>query len=75
MIKKLKPLKEAVRVVKSNAVLFTKIRKFNQKIGLDLIVVSSFRNNIYKTIFSGSAAGSIIKKRYTVLRGPYRKSI
>ena len=47
MIKKLNPLKEAVKVVKSNAVLLSKIRKFNQKIGLDLIVVSSFRNDIY----------------------------
>ena len=37
-------------------------KKFDQKIGLDLIVVPSFSNYIDNTIFSGSAAGGIIKK-------------
>lgn len=74
MTKKLNLLKEEIKVIKSNADLLVK-KKFDQKIGLDLIVVPSFSNYIDNTIFSGSAAGGIIKKRYSVQGGPYRKSI
>ena len=70
MIKKLNLLKKEVTVIKSNADLLVKKRKLDQKIGLDLIVVPSFSNDADKTIFSGSAVGGIIKKRYSVLGDP-----
>ena len=62
MIKKLKSSKKEVKVVKSNADLLETIKKLDQRIGLDLIVVPPYSNDIDETIFLGSTAGSIIKK-------------
>ena len=62
MIKKLKPSKKEIKVVKSNADLLGKIKRLDQTIGLDSIIVPPISNDIDETIFLGSTAESMIKK-------------
>jgi len=62
MIKQMSPATKEVQMVKSNADLIGTIKQLDRKIGLDLIVIPPYSNDIDETIFLGSTAGSIIKR-------------
>ncbi len=62
MIQQLLPDSKGVQLVKSNADLLGTIKQLDREIGLDLIVVPPYSNDIDETIFLGSTAGSIIKR-------------
>lgn len=62
MIQQMMPATKAVQMVKSNADLLGTIKKLDREIGLDLIVIPPYSNDVDETIFLGSTAGSIIKR-------------